>query len=93
MRTVTITEVRQDATSLVEEVQASKEPILVIQRSRPTAYLVGASAFEEMQAELRRLRHELFWQGVEEAADEYRRGQVPVYDDVEKLVSDLGLDA
>ncbi len=92
MKTVSITDVRQDATKLVDEVRSSGQPLLVIQRSKPAAYLVASEKYEEMEAELRRLRHEAFWHGVHEATEEYRRGEAKVYDDVEELIADLGLE-
>lgn len=66
----------------------------MVQRSRPAAYLVGAESYERMQAELRSLRHELFWQGVGEARAEHQRGESTTYPapDVEALISDLHLE-
>ena len=92
MRVVSITDVRQDATRLVQHVNQAREPVLVLQRSRPAAYLVDAVTYEAMDAELKHLRHEQFWQEVAEASDEYQAGSARVYDDVDQLIADLALE-
>ncbi|MGH2370648.1 MAG: type II toxin-antitoxin system Phd/YefM family antitoxin [Chloroflexota bacterium] len=92
MKIVNITEVRQDATKLIEHAKTSKQPVLVLQRSRPAAYLVDAGEYDRMQAELKRLRHEQFWQDVAEAETEYRAGKARVYGDAESLIADLDLE-
>ena len=91
MRTVTITELRQEATKLIDETQRTHQPILVIQRSRPAAYLVDAETYEAMERDLRDLRRQAFWQEVNEAREEYRTGDTRVYEDADDLIADLGL--
>lgn len=91
MKIVNITELRQDATRLIEHAQATHKPVLVLQRSKPAAYLVAARAFEAIQEELRRLRHEQFWAEVAAAEAEYRAGKARAYEDAERLIADLGL--
>ena len=93
MRIVSITNIRQDATKLIDEAEHSHEPILVIRRSRPAAYVVAASDYEEMQRELRRLRHEMFWHDVETAEEEYRRGEAHAYENADELIAALDLKA
>jgi prevent-host-death family protein len=92
MRVVSITEVRQDATKLIDEATSTHEPILVIQRSRPAVYLVDAERYEAMERDLYELRRQSFWQEVDEAWAEHERGESPVYDNVESMIADLGLD-
>lgn len=92
MKVVSITEVRQEATKLVQHATRTGEPVLVCIRSKPAAYLIKAGEYEEMLDELKRLRHELFWQGVAEAWSEYERGDGRLYDDVEAAIEDLGLE-
>jgi prevent-host-death family protein len=92
MRTVSITEIRQDATKLISEAERTHAPILVIQRSRAAAYLVAAADYEATQQELRELRRQVFWQEVDDAWAEHERGEGAVYDDVEALITDLGLE-
>ncbi len=92
MRTVSITEIRQDATRLIDEARRTHETIMVIQRSRPAAYVVPAADYEATQQELRALRHQVFWQEADEAWAEHERGETSVYDNAEYLIADLGLE-
>ena len=92
MRTVSITEIRQDATRLIDEAERTHEPLLVVQRSRPAAYVVPASDYEAAERELRELRHRVFWQDVDEASAEHKRGEGVVYDDVDARIRDMGLE-
>jgi prevent-host-death family protein len=92
MRTVSITEIRQDATRLIDEAERTHTPLLVVQRSRATAYVIPAADYEAIEQELRELRHQVFWQEVDEAWAEHERGESTVYEDVEDLIADLGLE-
>ena len=92
MKVVSITDVRQEATKLVELAQMTREPILICVRSRPAAYIVEAEEFEALQRDVKRLRHELFWQGVAEAEAEHRAGQSQTYESADALIEDLGLE-
>lgn len=44
-----ITEIRQNASKIIERVVKEKRPTVVLQRSKPVAYIVEASVFEDMQ--------------------------------------------
>ena len=92
MRIVSISDLRQDATRLINEAGRTHTPLLVIQRSRPTAYVIPAADYEALEQELRELRHLVFWNDVDEARGEHARGEGTVHDDVESLISDLGLE-
>ena len=92
MKVVSITDVRQDATKLVELAQKTREPILICVRSRPAAYIVEAEEYEALQRDLKRLRHDLFWQGVEEAEAEHRAGLSRTYENADEMIEDLGLE-
>jgi len=92
VKVVSITEVRQDATKVIRHAQKSAEPVLVIQRSKPAAYLIGAAQYEAMQAELKALRRAELLRDVAEAEAEIRRGGLRVYDDVEDLIAKLHAD-
>lgn len=92
MQTVSITQLRQGATRLIDHVRRTHQPILVIQRSSPAVYLVDATAYEALQRELRELRHQLFWQEVGAARAEHRAGHTRVYDEADELIVELGLD-
>ncbi|WP_258358819.1 type II toxin-antitoxin system Phd/YefM family antitoxin [Moorella sulfitireducens] len=43
-----VTEIRQNASKIIARVIDSGEPAVVLQRSKPVAYIVAASAYEEM---------------------------------------------
>jgi len=53
---IPITDLRQDATSLIKRVTASKEPLVITQRGRAAAVMVSMEAYEHSQHELELLR-------------------------------------
>ncbi|MBI5966408.1 MAG: type II toxin-antitoxin system Phd/YefM family antitoxin [Deltaproteobacteria bacterium] len=53
---VPITDLRQDATSIVKRVATSREPLIITQRGRAAAVLVSMEAYEHSQHELEILR-------------------------------------
>ncbi len=53
---VPITDLRQDATTIVERASATREPIVITQRGRPAAVMVGIEAYEHAQHEPELLR-------------------------------------
>lgn len=53
---IPITDLRQDATSLIKRVTASKEPLVITQRGRAAAVMVSMEAYEHSQHELEILR-------------------------------------
>lgn len=53
---IPITDLRQDATSLIKRVTASKEPIVITQRGRAAAVMFSMEAYEHSQHELEILR-------------------------------------
>lgn len=89
MRTVPISELRQRFADVIDEVQASDEPTLVLQRSRKAAYILNPERYERDQAELRLLRRGLFLAEVREAEAEYRAGDAQSFTDVEALINEL----
>ena len=93
MKVVSITDLRQEATKLVEHAHHTREPVLVCVRSKPVVYLVEATTYEDLQREVKRLQHALFWQGVAEAEAEHRAGQSEEYPSADAAIADLGLPA
>lgn len=89
MKTVPISELRQRVADVIDEVQASDEPTVVLQRSRRAAYIVSPDRYERDQQELTLLRRQLFVSEVREAEAEYRAGSSPRFDDVEALLDEL----
>jgi len=49
---VPITDLRQDATSIIKRVTASREPLVITQRGRAAAVMVSMEAYEHSQHEL-----------------------------------------
>jgi antitoxin YefM len=51
-----LTEFRANAAAFVEQVQSTQEPIIITQRSRGAAVLLGIDAYEQLVDELALLR-------------------------------------
>ncbi|HBC92628.1 MAG TPA: prevent-host-death protein [Pelotomaculum sp.] len=49
MRMVNVTDVRTGIRAILSEVVKTKKPVVILQRSKPVAYLVDAESFENMQ--------------------------------------------
>ncbi len=89
MKTVPISELRQRVADVIDEVQASDEPTVVLQRSRRAAYIVSPDRYERDQQELGLLRRQLFVSEVREAEAEDRAGATRHFEDVEQLLDEL----
>ena len=89
MKTVPISELRQHVAEVIEGVQASDEPTVVLQRSKRAAYIVNPDRYERDQQELTLLRRQLFLSEVREAEAEYQAGAAAQFDDVEALLDEL----
>jgi prevent-host-death family protein len=89
VKTIGVTDLRQRAAEVIDEVRESDEPTLILQRSRKAAYLVGADQYESEQAELHAARRAIFLREVREAEEEYAAGGAVTYDGVEDLIRDL----
>ena len=92
MRTVPITDLRRRISDVIDEVQESAEPTVVLQRSRKAAYIVNPDRYEQDQAELSTLRRALFLAEVQAAETEYRAGDAERFESVEKLLDELRAD-
>ena len=53
---VPITDLRQNATSVVKRVSGAKDPVIITQRGRAAAVMVSIEAYEHSQRELEILR-------------------------------------
>ncbi len=53
---IPITDLRQDATSIIKRVTASKEPLVITQRGRAAVVMVSMETYEHSQYELELLR-------------------------------------
>lgn len=88
MKTVPISEFRQRAAEILEDLRDG-EPALLLQRSRKVAYLVGSDDYERDQAELSALRRGLFLAEVRETEAEYAAGGFHAFDSVDDLLAEL----
>lgn len=89
MKSIPISDLRQRVAEIIDDVQSSDEPTVVLQRSRKAAYIVNPDRYERDQAELSTLRHAVFLREVREAEAEYQAGQAPRFEDVEQLLDEL----
>jgi prevent-host-death family protein len=89
MKAIGITELRQRAAEVIEDVQRDGEPTVILQRSRKVAYLVEAESYEAERTELAAARRALFLREVRDAEAEYVAGDTRSYDTVESLIDDL----
>ena len=84
-----ISDLRQRIADVIDEAREADEPTIVLQRSRPAAYIVSPARFERDQNELSALRRQLFLAEVREAEAEYRAGDAHRFEDVEDLLDEL----
>jgi prevent-host-death family protein len=89
MKSVPISDLRQRIADVIDQAREADEPTVVLQRSRPAAYIVSPERYERDQQELRALRRQLFLAEVREAEAEYQAGEAARYDDMEQLLDDL----
>lgn len=89
MKTIPISDLRQRVADVIDDVQGSDEPTIVLQRSRKAAYIVSPEAYERDQAELRALRRALFLSEVQAAEAEHQLGKSRRFEDVEELLTEL----
>lgn len=89
MKTIPISDLRQRVADVIDDVKASDEPTVVMQRSRKAAYIVNPERYERDQAELSTLRRAVFMAEVREAEAEYGTGQARQFDDMEQLLDEL----
>jgi prevent-host-death family protein len=89
MKSVPISDLRQRIADVIDQAREADEPTVVLQRSRPAAYIVSPERYERDQQELSALRRQLFLAEVREAEAEYQGGEAARYDDMEQLLDDL----
>ena len=92
MKVIGVTDLRQRAAEVLNEVRGSDEPYVIVQRSEKAAYLVDAEKYEDQMAQLRAMRHELFWLEVREAEGELAAGLGSTFDNVDELLAALDKD-
>jgi prevent-host-death family protein len=53
---IPITDLRQDATTIIKRITTSREPLVITQRGRAAAVMVSMKAYEDSQHEMEVLR-------------------------------------
>ena len=53
---IPISDLRQDASNLLKKLKKSREPLIITQRGRATAVMIGVDAYEESEHEKELLR-------------------------------------
>ncbi len=53
---IPVSDLRQDAAKLLKQLQKDKEPLIITQRGRATAVLLGVDAYEKLEHEKEILR-------------------------------------
>lgn len=89
VKSIPISDLRQRVADVIDDVQTTDEPTVVMQRSRKAAYIVNPERYERDQAELSALRRAVFLVEVREAEAEYQAGEARRFDDVEQLLDEL----
>ena len=89
MKSIPISDLRQHVADVIDDVQASDEPTVVLQRSRKAAYIVNPERYERDQAELGVLRRAVFLSEVRESEAEYQAGEAQHFEDVDQLLDEL----
>ena len=89
MKAIPVTELRQRTAEVLDDLRASDEPYVILQRSRKAAYLVDAKQYDAQMAELRTARRQLFLREVREAEAEYGAGGARTFDQMEALLAEL----
>jgi len=49
MQMISVTDIRKNIRGILSEVVKSKKPVVILQRSKPVAYLIDAESFDKMQ--------------------------------------------
>jgi hypothetical protein len=91
MKTTNVSKLRgSEASRVFHELKAGiQEPIAVLSSSKIIGYLVSSQLWDQVEAEMKRLRkrnRELFWDGVEDAE---MQESMPV--DLDELLAEVGL--
>jgi prevent-host-death family protein len=89
MKAIPVTELRQRTAEVLEDLHASEEPYVILQRSQKAAYLVDAHQYDAQMTELRAARRQLFLREVGEAEAELATGGGSEYDNVDELIRAL----
>ena len=89
MKSIPISDLRQRVADVIDDVQSSDEPTVVMQRSRKAAYIVNPDRYERDQAELSALASGGLPRRGSRGGSRVQRGDVHPFDDVEQLLDEI----
>lgn len=81
MRTELVTTLKRQATELLDELERSREPILITQHGLPSAYLVDVQSFELLQRRMKLL------EGIARGEKAIEEGRTVSHADAKKRMS------
>ena len=81
MRTELVTTLKRQATELLDELERSREPILITQHGLPSAYLVDVRSFELLQSRMKLL------EGIARGEKAIEEGRTVSHADAKKRMS------
>ncbi|MDI6400947.1 type II toxin-antitoxin system Phd/YefM family antitoxin [Balneolaceae bacterium ANBcel3] len=81
MRTELVTTLKRQATKILDEPHREKEPVLITEHGKPSAYLVDVDAFENL---LRRMK---LLEGIARGEKAILEGRVVTHEEAQKKMS------
>jgi prevent-host-death family protein len=81
MRTELVTTLKRQATELLDELERSREPILITQHGLPSAYLVDVESYELLQRRMKLL------EGIARGEKAIEEGRTVSHADAKKRMS------
>lgn len=81
MKTELVTNLKRQATKILSDLHATKEPILITEHGRPSAYLLDVDDYEAMQDRLKIL------EGISRGEIGYLEGRVASHDQAKERMA------
>lgn len=81
MRTELVTTLKRQATKILDELHREKEPVLITEHGKPSAYLVDVDSFENL---LRRMK---LLEGIARGEKAILEGRVVTHEEAQKKMS------
>jgi len=81
MKTELVTTLKRQATKILAELHESKEPVLITEHGRPSAYLIDPDDYELMQRRLKMM------EGIARGEADIRQGRVLTHEQAKEKMS------
>ncbi|MGM0506052.1 MAG: type II toxin-antitoxin system Phd/YefM family antitoxin [Bacteroidota bacterium] len=81
MKTELVTTLKRQATKILEELRQGKEPVLITEHGKPSAYLVDVDYFEQLQKKVTLL------EGIARGEKAILEGRIVSHEDAKKRMS------